>query len=189
MLAGVSSAPDPPLERAGRHPGRQMLAAGAVGVALLVLFAPALAHAFVVWTSDQEFSFALLVPPITLGLLWLRRRALVEAVGRGATVGLVPLLLGLLLLLASTRSGIHALAGVAFLLTVLGITSYLIGVGAARVVAFPITFLTASLCLYRGLLNSLGFALQEMTARASADLAGVLGTPVQRSGVDLFAGR
>jgi exosortase len=148
-----------------------------------------LAHAFEVWTTDQEFSFALLVPPITLGLLWLRRRALLAAVGRGAAVGLVPLLCGLLLLLASTRSGVHAMAGAALLPTVLGITIYLYGVAAARVVAFPAAFLTASLCLYRGLLNSVGFALQAATARASAGLAGLLGTQVHRSGADLFVGR
>src|SRR5262249_26420420 len=109
--------------------------------------------------------------------------------GRGATVGLVPLLGGLLLLLAGSRSGVHAVAGAAFLPTVLGTIIYLYGIDAARVVAFPMALLTASLCLYRGLLSSVGFALQEVTARGSAGLAGLLGAPVHRSGVDLFVDR
>jgi exosortase len=42
------------------------------------------------------------------------------------------------------------------------------------------------LCLFRGLLSSVGFALQGLTARYAASAASMLGVPVRRSGVDLF---
>jgi exosortase len=167
---------------------RQAIGIGTVGLALGLLFAPIFAHAYVVWTTDDEFSFGLFVPPLTGWLIWLRRRALVDAAGPGVTIGLLPLCSGLIVLLAGTRSGVNTLAAASFLPTVLGIILYLRGIRAGRLVAFPIAFFTVSLCLYRGLLGSMGFAMQRLTAYASSGIAGFLGTPVRRSGVDLFVG-
>lgn len=179
-----------------RHegPGRRWdrsraLGTCAVVLALLVVFTPAFLHGVDVWSHDEEFSFGYLVPPLAVGLLWLRRRDLLRSLGPGANIGLFPLCLGLLLLLASKRTGVHAIAGAAFLPTTIGLVAYLYGIAAARVVILPTTFLALSLSLYRGLLNSVGFPMQQITARASADLASVLGTPVRQSGVDLFTGK
>jgi exosortase len=166
-----------------------LLAGGAGVLALLLLYAPVLGHAVEVWRTDPEFSFAFLAPPLALGLLWLRRRALVAALTRGAGAGLLPLLGGLLLYLAGVRSDIHAVSGASFLPVVLGAAAYVYGFPTARVLGFPVAFLTGSLCLYRGLLSPVGFALQGLTARGAATLAPLLGVPVRRDGVDLFAGR
>jgi exosortase len=172
-----------------RGPDRQALAAGLTTAALLLLYVPALSHAAEVWRTDQEFSFAFLVPPFALFLLWLRRGALRAALAPSANIGLLPLLAGLVLLLVGVRSGIHAIAGASFLPTALGAAAYLYGVAAARTLFYPLAFFTASLSLYRGLLNSVGFTLQELTARSAARLALLLGVPVRRTGVDLFVGQ
>jgi exosortase len=106
----------------------------------------------------------------------------------GSNPALVVLAGGLLMLLAGSRTGVHALAGASFLPTVLGAVAYLYGTAVARTALFPVALQTVSLCLYRGLLDDLGFALQGLTARATASLAGFLGVPVRRVGVDLFVG-
>jgi exosortase len=157
-------------------------------IALLALYLPVFAHAVTVWSTDQEFSFAFLVPPIALGLLWLRRREIRAACGPGSNAGLLALVGGLLLLVASARSGVHAIGGASFAVTVLGAAAYVYGIAAARALFFPVAFLTSSLVLFRGLLNSLGFALQELTARYAAAAAALCGVPVRRVGVDLFVG-
>jgi exosortase len=157
--------------------------------ALLLLYTPAMVHASTVWQADQEFSFGFLIPPLALFLLWMRRQAIRAALGAGTNLGLLLLLCGLLLLLASARSGVHALAGASFLPTALGLAAYLYGVPLARMLFLPLAFFTAGLSLYRGLLNSVGFALQQITASAAASLAALLGVPVRQSGVDLFVGR
>ncbi len=167
---------------------RQAIAVAAVALALGLLFVPIFAHAFVVWTTDEEFSFGLLAPPLACWVIWLRRHALIASAGPGRTIGLLPMCVGFLILLAGTRSGVHALSAAAFLPTVLGVTLYLHGTLSARLLAFPVAFLTVSLCLYRGFLSSLGFAMQQFTADASATIASLLGAQVRRSGVDLFVG-
>jgi exosortase len=53
--------------------------------------------------------------------------------------------------------------------------------------ALPAILLAGAMSLYRGLLNSVGFALQLLTAQGAAATTSTLGLPVRRSGVDLFA--
>jgi len=156
--------------------------------ALLLLYAPVFGHAWTVWSTDEEFSFGYLVPPIALFLLWQRRATIARVLGPGSNVGLLGLLGGSALYLADIRSGVHVLGGVAFILAIEGAMAFLFGLPAWRATVFPLTFLAFGLCLYRGLLNSLGFALQRLTAVYAAHTAGLVGVPVRREGVDLFVG-
>lgn len=169
--------------------GAGRVASIVVIAALALLYLPVFVHAITVWATDEEFSFGFLVPPIAFVIVWLRRAALCRALGRGHNGGLILFAGGLLLLLVSARSGIHAIAGASFALTALGAAAYLYGLAAARVMFFPVAFLTVGLCLYRGLLASVGFTLQGLTARYAATAAALVGVPVHRTGVDLFAGR
>jgi exosortase len=159
-----------------------------VALGIAALYVPVLAHAIDVWRLDQELSFGFLVPPAAAAVVWLRRRRLRSMLATGSSLGLIVLLAGLLLFVAGLRSGVHAIAGVSFLPTVLGAAAYLYGLPVARMLAPPAALLSAALSLYRGLLSPLGFALQDLTARGSATLASVWGVPVRRSGVDLFVG-
>jgi exosortase len=157
---------------------------GTVGV----LYAPVLAHGVDVWTSDQELSFGFCGPPVALALVWFRRRRLQSSMRAGSAAGLVPLLAGLAMLLVGASADIRALMAVSLLPTLLGVAAYLRGLELARQLAVPTALVTAALSLYRGLFNSLGFTLQELTARGAAGLVSLLGGHVERSGVDLFVG-
>jgi len=180
---GEEPAPARPSDRGGR------IAALVVLAVLLVVYTPVFAHAVEVWSLDEEFSFAFLVPPISAGLFWLRRDSILRSVGRGSDLGLLLLAGGLLVLVAGARAGVHAVEGASFVVTALGVVAYLYGVATARRAAFPIAFLAFGLCLYRGLLVSVGFFLQNLTARLSARAAALFGVTVHRVGVDLFAGK
>jgi len=180
---GEGPAPARPSDRGGR------IAALVVLAVLLVVYTPVFAHAVEVWSLDEEFSFAFLVPPISAGLFWLRRDSILRSVGRGSDLGLLLLAGGLLVLVAGARAGVHAVEGASFVVTALGVVAYLYGVATARRAAFPIAFLAFGLCLYRGLLVSVGFFLQNLTARLSARAAALFGVTVHRVGVDLFAGQ
>jgi exosortase len=171
-----------------RRDGLPWILPAAVATGLVVVYLPVFAHAVTVWRWDQELSFGFLVPPIVLGLLWLRRSSAHAALAMGSNPALLVLAGGLLLLLAGSRTGLHALAGASFLPTVLGAVAYLYGTAVARTALFPVALQTVSLCLYRGLLDDLGFALQGLTARAAASLTAFLGVPVRQVGVDLFVG-
>jgi exosortase len=164
------------------------LTAAAAAAAITLVYLPVLRHGVDVWRSDQELSFGFLVPPVAAALLASRLRSLLVARADGQLLGLAVLAAGLLLLLVSSRSGVHALAGASLLPVLLGATGFLYGGGVARLIAFPAALLAGGLSLYRGLLDSVGFGLQLLTAQAAAAAATQLGVPVRRSGVDLFAG-
>jgi exosortase len=157
----------------------------AVLTATAWLIWPALTHAIDVWSTTEEFSFGFLVGPIVVGLIWWRRQALYQSIGRGAWGGLPIVVAAILLYLLAQRVGINALAGVAVSPLLWGIVVYLWGWGAGRVLLFPFAFLVFGLGLYRGLLDSVGFAMQGVTAVGAAGSARLLGVDVIRDGLVL----
>ncbi|MBV9172329.1 MAG: exosortase/archaeosortase family protein [Chloroflexi bacterium] len=170
------------------HIGVNRLAAyTAVSLALALLIWPAFGHAIEVWSTDEEFTYGFLIPPIALALLWLRRGALRRAVGDGQNGGLAVVAAAISLMLVSQRTGIHNLAGIAVTPLLIGVAAYLWGWRAARAIAFPSAFLIFGLGLYRGLLNSVGFALQDVTAFGAAWAGRLIGLDVMRDGLVLHS--
>jgi len=84
-----------------------------VSLAIAVVVWPAFAHAVDVWSSDEEFSYGFLVAPMAIGLAWWRRHELRASMGKGHASGLLLVIGALLLMLASNRTHIHNLAGIA----------------------------------------------------------------------------
>jgi exosortase len=164
-----------------------LLTATLLGGTLLLLVWPTFAHAIEVWSTDEEFSYGFLIPPIALGLVWWRRRALLRGLGEGHWTGLLIVIGSMALMLVSRRSGFNALAGIAVSPLIVGMVAYVGGWRAARVVAFPAGFLVFGLGLYRGLLNSVGFALQDVTARGAAAVGNLLGLGIVRDGLVLHS--
>jgi len=140
-----------------------------------------------VWATDEEFSYGFLVPPVALAIVFWRREALRRNLGRGHLAGLGLVGASVLLLLVSRRTGINALGGIAVSPLLVGMAAYLWGWPAARVLAFPSGFLIFGLGLYRGLLNSVGFALQNITAVGAGWTSQAIGLDVVRDGLVLHS--
>ena len=168
------------------RPRLTLATAAAPAAAVAVVYAPALVHGVEVWRSDEELSFGFLVVPAAGVLLALRWRALAGVSASGDRLGMAALAAGLAMLVIGARADVHALVGASFLPVALGALAYLHGLAAARLAALPVALVAAGLSLYRGLLAPLGFALQQLTAQASAVAATTAGVNVRRSGVDLF---
>jgi exosortase len=159
-----------------------------VAGALVVLYLPAFGHAVEVWGTDPELSFGFFGPPGAAVLVLMRRRELGAASGAGTWLGLPLLVAGLAMLVAGRATGVHAVTGLSLLPTCLGAAAYLAGPRFAQLLVLPLAQLTATASLYVGLLNSLGFWLQQITAAGAAAAANLAGTAVVRSGVDLYVG-
>src|SRR5215472_10931187 len=170
-------------------PSAHVLLPLGLAVATLAVVWPAFAHAVEVWSTTDEFSYGFLIPPISIGVIRFRRQVLLRSLGTGAQGGLVLVVLSLLALLGAERMGIHALAGIAVSPLLLGAAVYLWGWPAARILAFPFGFLAFGLGVYRGLLDTVGFALQGITAVAAAGIAHVAGIAVVRDGLVLSSDR
>ncbi|MGI9146811.1 MAG: exosortase/archaeosortase family protein [Chloroflexota bacterium] len=156
-------------------------------LALVVVVYPAFAHAVEVWSTDEEFTYGFVIPPIALAIVGWRRGALRRSIGAGSGIGLLMVAGAILVTLVSRRTGINTLAGLAVSPLLVGVVVYLWGWRAARIVAFPASFLVFGLGLYRGLLNSVGFALQDVTAKGAALSGHAIGLDVVRDGLLLHS--
>jgi exosortase len=152
-------------------------------LAVIAFLAPAVAHGIDVWLTDEEFTYGFLIPPIAAALVFWRRKALRDSVGSGANAGLIVAVLAVGMTLLGRRLGIHVLGGIAISPLVWGIAVYLWGWGVGRVLAFPLGFLIFGFGLYRGLLNSLGFALQNLTAIGAEWGGHLVGLHIARDGL------
>ena len=152
------------------------------GAALLY---PSLLHAVQVWSTTEEFRFGFLIVPIAVALIWWRRRELRLSAGGGSGWGLAVGCPALLVYVSAWRMGIHALAGVAVSPLLLGVAIYLWGWRTGRVLAFPLVFLAFGLGVFRGLLDTVGFGLQQLTASGATLLARGMGVPVVHDGLNL----
>jgi exosortase len=157
----------------------------ALALALAAFIAHAVQHAVEVWSSDEEFSYGFLIVPIALVLLVWRRQALRSSVGRGAWGGLAIAIVAVIVTLVSRRIEIHVLGGLAVSPLLWGTAVYFWGWRTGRVLAFPLGFLEFGFGLYRGLLNSVGFTLQNFTAIGAAWSSHLLGVNVVRDGLIL----
>src|SRR5438105_1936473 len=115
------------LTRISRIGGQSLTLRIGLVVALCVLVLPAFGHALEVWTSDEEFTYGFLIPPIALVIFWWQREALRRSIGSGRNAGLAFVLCAILLTLVSRRTGIHALAGAAVSPLLVGVAAYLWG--------------------------------------------------------------
>jgi exosortase len=161
----------------------------ALAVATLAVVFPAFAHAVDVWTTTEEFSYGFLIPPVSALVIWWRREPLVRSIGRGSTVGLAIAASAIVISILGERIGIHAISGLAVSPLLFGAAVFLWGWRAGGVLAFPIGFLAFGLGVFRGLLDTVGFTLQGITAFGAGTLAPLVGVPVIRDGLVLSSDR
>src|SRR5215471_8757191 len=106
----------------------------ALAAALGMFVWPAFAHAIEVWSTDEEFTYGFLIPPIAVALLCWRRGALMRSLRQGHWTGLLLVAGSIVMMLVSRRTGFNALAGIAVTPLLIGAAAYLWGWRAARVV-------------------------------------------------------
>lgn len=167
---------------------RVSVPAGFASLAAAALIVPVLAHAVGVWTTTEEFSFGYLIVPIALALAWRRLPAALRARTRGPNSALIVVVLALAAYVVGYRVAINALAGAAIGPLLFGVTAYAWGWRSARLLAFPIGYVAFGFALYRGLLDSAGFAMQGATAALAAPIAQSLGVAVVGDGLVLRLG-
>lgn len=154
-------------------------------LALAALLSPMFSRAVQVWAENPNLNFGFLIPPVAVGLAWGRRTAIRASVGPGAPFGLGLVISALVLLLVSEHLWARSPSAVAAGLLVWGVVAFCWGWATARLLAYPIGLVTASLALQPTLLSGLGFWLQGVTAVGAGSLADHLGLPVVREGLVL----
>ena len=168
---------------------KRHLVFGAFGAGLALLNREALRALFDLSRNNASSSHLVLIPIITLGLIYLNRATVFSSVRAGVAPGLAILAAGIGLSIAGMLyrpTGVHddslALALAAFVVCAIGGFVLLYGVDAFRAARFPLLFLGFMIPMPGILLDGATRFLKTGSAEAVAGLFTLTGTPYYREG-------
>lgn len=138
------------------------------------------------WSTNDNYSHGPLVPATALVLVWLRRDRLRALAVRPEPRGLALVALGCLMQVVGVRADVFALQGWALLPLLFGLSFAFLGTAMTRMLAFPIAYLGFMLTFPPVVMNTLSFALKEISVSASVGAARWLGVPLERDGMSIL---
>ena len=167
--------------------GRNLKVASAVliGTLLLALFYPTLKWLFGEWLGNDYYSHGPLVPLISAFLawrLWVKWPAEQRRI-KPATIGLLPLSIGLIAYLYALLQRAYFVASLAMIVIIAGLVWYLLGTAALRRFAFPIGFLLFMVPL--PFVEPLSVPLAQATGAVSAAIVRMFGVPITVNGAQI----
>ncbi len=159
--------------------GRAAAAGGLVAVAsiaLLLLFRRTVASVVGIWGSSADYNYGYFVLPATAYLIWDRRAALAGRVPRVEPRALLGVVLGGLLWLLGSVTGVQAVTHYALLGILLATVTAILGTEIVRTIAFPLGFLLFAVPFGDLFLPF----LTESTLRLTLAACHLIGIPVAR---------
>lgn len=149
-----------------------------VGV-LYVVIIPDLASEW--WTVDSS-SYGMLVPPITLYIVYLRREIILAIPANHDQRGLLLTATGCGVFLAGSLSAEFFLARISFVIVLAGFVWTFWGLGRFRNLAFPFILLGTMVPLPAIVYNAVAAPLQLFASNVATNLAQAMGVSVFRDG-------
>src|SRR5262245_9652933 len=134
------------------------------------------------WTVQEEYSHGFFIPLIVAWLLWSRRAAIVESIGRPSWAGPALILIAAAMHIVGELSALFILSQVGFVVTLLGIALGLGGWSLVKVVFIPIVFLLFAIPLPYFIDAVLTWRLQIISSELGTFFIRLAGIPVHLEG-------
>ena len=162
-------------------PQRAMIA---IGLVLLVLcFWWTGQHMWIRWWKEGSYySHGILVPAVSIVLLWMRRNQIAKLPRRPSLWGLTLLVPGLLLHLAGVALQVGFFSGFGMIAVLLGLVWTCLGLAILRHAFFPIVFLAFMIPLPEVLIEKVSFNMKLMAAATATKASNLLGVVAVRDG-------
>ena len=161
--------------------GAWAMLAFALAVAF-VPFAHVLLSLFQIWNLKPEYSHGVLIPPISLFLIWREREALTRIPFQGSWFGVPLVILGVLMWCVAQLSTIWVVGQYAFLVVVYGLVLALVGLAVFRRLWMPLLILIFMVPLPAFFENTLSLKLQLLSSSLGVDVIRLLGISVYLEG-------
>ena len=158
---------------------------GLIGILLLALFYPTLKWLVGEWLGNDYYSHGPLVPLVSAFLawrLWVKWPPEQRQI-KPATIGLLPLSVGLIAYLVALLQRAYFAASLAMIVIIVGLVWYLLGIAALRRFAFPIGFLFFMVPL--PFVEPLSVPLAQLTGALSAAIVRLFGVPIIVNGAQI----
>jgi exosortase D (VPLPA-CTERM-specific) len=150
---------------------------GAVALASAFSF-DGLKHMVQLWSSREEYSYAYMIPVITLFLIWQRRNTLERLRFDGSWSGMVGILIGFGLFVLGELSTLHIIVQYSFLLILAGLALTFIGWQGFKVLWVPLLLLIFMFPLPTVLYQPLSAQLQLFSSQLGVWIIRLLGISV-----------
>jgi exosortase len=153
-----------------------------VTILLLVLYADVIQKwGYDIWT-DSNYSHGMLIPFVSLYLIYQRFVQLREAQSTSCNIGLLFILPALLLFVLGSVAGEQFSQRVSFVILLYGLVLFLEGKEKARLLLFPIALFLFAIPLPYILYNAIAFPLKLIATKIAAAVISLFGMPVFRDG-------
>ena len=157
---------------------------GLLACLMALLYASTLRGLWDIWWSRPTYAHGILVPFISLYLLW-RKRRLVQSLSPepALILGLLGMSASLAILMVGEAGGIIALSGLSLIGMLASLTALLSGLSSLRAAAFPIAYLIFMVPVLDLLLKPLQWPAQVVTAAMAATFLRAAGIPTFQEGI------
>lgn len=151
-------------------------------VAAFIPFTNVLIGLFAVWDREPEYSHSILIPFISLFLIWRERDALTRSVFKGSWTGVALVIIGVLMWVVAELSTIYVIAQYAFLVVVFGLVLALAGERVFRRLWMPLLILLFIIPLPAFFASSLSLRLQLLSSQLGVAVIRLAGISVYLDG-------
>ena len=158
-----------PNEALWRWPLSLVLAAMAAGVLNVVPFWVGLRQMWDAWINVPEYSFGILIPPITAFLIWQQKDRLERMRFSGSWLGLVLVFAGGAILVVAQLATVFVLTQYAYFVTLYGLALALLGWPAFRLIVAPLLLLLLTVPLPQFAFANLSMDLQLLSSSLGVD--------------------
>ena len=159
--------------------------AGVLAALVALAWHRTLAMLWETWSTNDNYSHGPLIPATSLVLVWLRLDRLRALAVRPDARGLALVALGCAMQVLGVRADVFALQCWALIPLLFGLSLAFLGVAVTHMLAFPILYLGFMLTFPPVVMNTLSFALKEVSVSASVAVAQVLGVALERDGMSI----
>ena len=157
--------------------------AGALAALLIgFAYADSLVYLFQQWMEDDNYSHGIFVPAIVGLLIWWRRERVSAAGIAPSWCGVAVVLSGLVLFVVGELATLYVILYLSLWLVVVGLVMAVIGLRAAREVAFPLGYLLTMFPLPQMLEQNLSASLQLISSAFGVGCLQLIGVTAFREG-------
>lgn len=154
-----------------------------VGIIFLLTYAPTLIWLWDRWFSrDSYYSHGILVPFVTVYLIWQKREELAKLKAKKSPWGLALIILGISIHLVSSVFRVYFSSGFSMLIVLAGLVLYFYGSRIFRKILFPIAFLFFMMPLPLVVIINISFQMKIFAAEISERVLNGIGLDAVREG-------
>ncbi|MBI4893686.1 MAG: exosortase [Acidobacteria bacterium] len=173
-------------ENAKQRPGTEWpvpwVAIGWFAALLLICYLPVLKRLANDWYIDEDMGHGFFVPAVAAYIVWQRRNEILSKSYESNWLGLIPLILGALLLAFGTFGVELFVTRVAFVLSLTGVVFTLGGWGLIKELYFPLILLLFMIPLPSVIYYQITFPLQLLASQIAEHSIELAGIPILREG-------